>query len=65
MVFYKCDICGCSVQHPQILPAVIIDRNNALYEGRETVDVCPKCMAAICQAVSELQEAAEGAQCLS
>ena len=58
MVFYKCDICGCAVQHPQILPAVIMDRNNA-------VDVCPKCMAAICQAVSELQEVAEGAQCLS
>lgn len=65
MVFYKCDICGCAVQRPQILPAVIMDRNNALYEGRETVDVCPKCMATICQAVSELQEAAEGAQCLS
>lgn len=65
MVFYKCDICGCAVQHPQILPAVIMDRNNALYEGRETVDVCPKCMVAICQAVSELQEVAEGAQCLS
>lgn len=45
MVFYKCDICGRAVQHPQILPAVI--------------------MATICQAVSELQEAAEGAQCLS
>lgn len=30
MVFYKCDICGCAVQHPQILPAVIMDRNNAL-----------------------------------
>lgn len=53
------------MQHPQILPAVIMDRNNALYEGRETVDVCQKCMVAICQAVSELQDAAEGAQCLS
>ena len=53
------------VKHPQILPAVIMDRDSALYEGRETVDVCPKCMAAICQAVSELQEVAEGAQCLS
>ena len=61
MVFYKCDICGCAVQHP----AVIMDRDSALYGGRETVDVCPKCMAAICQAVSELQEVAEGAQCLS
>lgn len=65
MVFYKCDICGRAVQHPQILPAVIMDRNNALYEGRETVDVCQNCMATICQAVSELQEAAEDAQCLS
>lgn len=65
MVFYKCDICGRAVQHPQILPAVIMDRNNALYEGRETVDVCQNCMATICQAVSKLQEAAEGAQCLS
>ena len=65
MVFYKCDICRRAVQHPQILPAVIMDRDSTLYEGRETVDVCPKCMAAICQAVSELQEAAESAQCLS
>lgn len=53
------------MQHPQILPAVIMDRDSALYEGRETVDVCPKCMAAIFQAVSKLQETAEGAQCLS
>ena len=48
MVFYKCDICGRAVQHPQILPAVIMDRNNALHEGRETVDVCQNCMATIC-----------------
>ena len=65
MVFYKCDFFVCAVQHPLILPAVIMHPVRALYEGRETVDVCPKCMAAICQAVSELQETAEGAQCLS
>lgn len=65
MVFYKCDICGHAVQHPQVLPAVIMDRNNALYEGRETVDVCPDCMAAICQTVSELLDAAEDIKCLS
>lgn len=65
MVFYKCDICGRAVQGVWILPAVIMDRNNALYEGRETVDVCQNCMDTICQTVSELQEAAEGAQCLS
>lgn len=35
MVFYKCDICGCAVQHPQILPAVIMDRKHykTMYEG--------------------------------
>ena len=63
MVFYKCDICGRTVQFAQVMPATLMDADDAMYRGREKVDICMDCMRSISQTVGALRAEAKDKKC--